>query len=500
MEQTTERERFQSTINMIDKFYLAVNEAINPMIALLDFNVEGEMSFEVFLNSCLATFKRLPVLKSVIRGKEGWFQRLWWEEVDTDGSELVEYLDYYEDGRLSPEDTAALHAEAYQKYSNTKWDVRDEPPIKIKLVRKGEASWSMFYMIHHAVTDAHGANGFLQLLAENYMLLDLGQSPRQDPLEQVRNIHKRLILKTSPWQLLKTLLFYLRYERLNRPRAMTPLLTEWKQREGIVRALDLVVNESLARKVLERIRDLGLSFNEAMILACARNVYQWIRSQGRQAQKISIAVPVNMRSYLNLDASKSVSNCSVTMNINLRASLFAKTDQLIESISFQNQGMKRLRLPLIGILQTALFCWLPLRLLKGLMARSIASGTADRHTPTIVFSNVGAISSDQEGNPVLVPVGTKGVVTSVRYSNPIAYPVAASILAITYGGSIQVSLSYLDPVLDRKSMEEFLTGFEKELFSILDEKALMKTPLPPFRESYGNLDPPRISASPGTRD
>jgi NRPS condensation-like uncharacterized protein len=412
-----------------------------------------------------------------------------WEEQDTDGAEQVEVLDLHQDGRNTAEQSEALYREAYERCSNTTWDIRNEAPIKMKLVRRGRDLWSLFFLIHHSVSDGHGTRAILEVFAENYTLLSLGQEPPAEPIPQARRSYLKFVLRTPPWKLLSTFFAYLRYERLNRPRATTPFLTEWKQRRGIVRAVELVLEKPLTRALTERVRALGISLNEAMILACARSLAGWIDGQGRQAGKISIAVPVNMRYYLNLGARQSVANCSVTMNINLGAALLRNVTRLIEAIRFQSLGLKRLRFPIVGILQTATLSWLPLKALKRLMAKSIESGLAARNAATLVYSNVGMIFVDEQGEPFLIPLGSGAVVESLRFSNPISYPVAAAMGTITYGGRILVSLSYLDPVLEKGAMREFLLGFQRELFSAMDEKALMSTDLPPFPKLLADLGP-----------
>ena len=478
---------FRHPLNMIDKFYMALHEIAHTMIILTDFEVRGELDWETYRAACLATFRRLPVLKSVIRGREGWFARMAWEEMDTDGSPFVECLDLYQDGGNPAERSEALYAEAYEKCSNATWDIRTEPPVKMKLVHRGPDLWSLFFLVHHSVSDGHGIRAILEVFAENYTLLSMGQQPPAEPIPQARRGYLKFVLRTPPWKLFRTFLAYCRYERMNRPRATTPFLTEWKERRGIVRALDLIVQKPLTRRITERVRELGISLNEAMILACVRSLNRWILSQGRQAGKISIAVPVNMRSYLKLNARESVANCSVTMNINLTASLLQNIGRLIDAIRFQSFGLKRLRFPIVGIIQTALLSWLPLRTLKRFMARSIESGLAARNAATLVYSNVGMVFVDEKGEPFLIPLGAKAVVESVRFSNPVAYPVAAAMGTITYGGKILVSLSYLHPVLERDAMEAFLLGFQSELFSVLDEKALMKAELPPFPSLVAEL-------------
>lgn len=491
----TEKEqpkRFRHPINMIDKFYLAVHEISHTMIFLADFEVRGEVTSETFREACLILFKQLPVLRSVIRGKEGWFRRLWWEELETDGAELIEYLDFFQDGSRSEEEADALYKEAYVTFSNTTWDIRKEPPIKIKLARRGRDHWSLFFLIHHSVSDGHGTRGILQIFGMNYTLLAAGKRPSEDPIPQARRSYFKFVLRTPPWRLLSTFFAYMRYEWQNHPRATTPFLLEWKQKQGTIRAVDLILHQSVTRKLVERVRELGITLNEAMILACTRNVAKWIHRQGRKPEKISIAVPVNMRHYLNLDATESVANCTVTMNINLRASLVKNIAKMIKTIRFQSFGLKRLRFPIVGIFQTAMMSWIPSGFLKKMMARAIETGTAARNTATLVYSNIGNLFVDDKGESFLIPLGDKAVVEWLRFSNPIAYPVAAAMATLTYGGKILISLSYLDPVLEKRTMEEFLTGFQEELFSVMDEKELMDKPLPPFKQIIGKVEAEEI--------
>ncbi len=450
------------------------------MIYLADFQVSGELSFDYFREAYLATLEQLPVLKSVIRGTGGWFTRLWWEEIDRDYSDTLEFIDLYQDGAIPAEEAHRRYEELFRRCSNTRWDIRTENPIHAKLVRRGKESWSILLLIHHAVADGHGTRAILEVLATNYSLVACGKQPSRLPIPQKRRSYLKFVLRTNPLKMVITFFYYLRYELMNRPRAITPFLTEWKQREGIIRSVDFVLNQSITQKLIERCRALGITINEAMILACARCVDRWIRSRGRTPGKISIAVPVNMRPYLGLDAKESVANCSVTMNINLRAALLSNAHKLIESIRFQSKGLKKLRFPIVGILQAACLSWFPLRVLKNLMKRSIESGVAARNTATIVYSNVGMIFVDEKGEPFLVPFGPAARVTGLRFSNPISYPVAAAMATVTYGGKILFSLSYLDPVLERPVVEELASHYKKELFAVMDEKALMRTALPPF--------------------
>jgi NRPS condensation-like uncharacterized protein len=474
------RPRFRQPINLIDKFYIALHEVSQTMIYLADFHVSGELSFEHFKEAYLATLDQLPVLKSVIRGKGGWFSRLWWEEVEKDYSDTVELVDLYQDGRIAEEEAGRLYEELFRRCSNTRWDIRTENPIRAKLVRRGKETWSIFFLIHHAVADGHGTKAILEVFAANYSLVAGGETPSRTPIPQKRRSYLKFILGTNPLKMILTFFYYIRYELMNRPRASTPFLTEWKQREGVIRSVDFVLNRTVTRKLVERCRMLGITLNEAMILACARCVDRWVRSRGRTPGKISIAVPVNMRPYLGLSARESVANCSVTMNINIRASLLGDAARLIETIRFQSRGLKKLRFPLVGIVQAAFLSWFPLRVLERLMRQSIESGVAARNTATIVYSNVGMIFVDERGEPFLIPLGPSARVTGLRFSNPISYPVAAAMATVTYGGKVLFSLSYLDPVLERPLMEALAGEYKRELFAVMDEKALASAELAPF--------------------
>jgi NRPS condensation-like uncharacterized protein len=480
MEDTTPIGRFRQPINLIDKFYFALHEISQTMIFLADFHVRGELSFEHFRKAYLATLDQLPVLKSVIRGNEGWFSRLWWEEVDRDYSDTAEYIDLHRDGEVSPEESPRLYEDIFTRCSNTLWDIRQENPIHVKLIRRGKDLWSIFFLIHHAVADGHGTRAILEVLCHNYSLISHGETPSSDPIPQARRSYAKFILGTNPLKLITTFFYYMRYEFMNRPRATTPFLTEWNQRKGTIRSVELILNRPTTQKIVERCRSLQITLNEAMILACARCVDRWIRTHERTPGKISIAVPVNMRPYLKIEAHASVANCSVTMNINLRGSLIANAVSLIKAIRFQSYGLKKLRFPIIGIIQTALFSWLPVRVLKRMMTHAIETGTAARNTATIVYSNVGIVYMDEKGEPFLIPVGSRAKVESLRFSNPIAYPIAAAMATITYGGKILVSLSYLEPVLERQAMETLAREYQQELFAVMDERTLMKEGLPPF--------------------
>jgi len=95
---------------------------------------------------------------------------------------------------------------------------------------------------------------------------------------------------------------------------------------------------------------------------------------------------------------------------------------------------------------------------------------------------------DEKGEPFFIILGKDGVVDRLRFSNPLAYPVAASLATITIGGHILVSLSYLDPVLDREAMKGFLERFRSELYAVMDEGDLMTERLPPFSETLERIE------------
>ena len=485
-----DRERFQQHIGLGDKFYLAMHEVVQTMIYLVDLRLQGNISLEVHQAACQALINRLPILKSVITGGGGVFGRFRWEELDMDASDLLEHIDYYQDGQISEEESNTLYRQAYDKYSNTKWDIRKEPPFKVKIIRRGKELWNLFFLIHHSLSDAFGTVAILEVYAESYNLIAAGREVPKDRIPQVKRSMLKFFLSTPPWKLLVTLWGYLKYELMNRPRENTLFLTDWKQRTGTIRAIHLTFDKDLTQKLIDRVRKIGISMNEAMILACGRNVLRWIRSQGRDAGKISISVPVNLRSYLKLRPRESVGNCSVAMNINLRASLMENAEKLVQAIRFQSHGLKRLRFPLIGIILTGLFAWVPFRLLKKMLARSIETGQAARTTATIVYSNVGRIFIDEQGRSFPVPLGKEAVVDGFRVSNPIAYPVASSMHTVTYNRMKRFSLSYLDPVLKKEDMEAFLRGFRDELFAVMDEKLLTADSLPPFSKELQELDDP----------
>jgi len=488
MQTGTGRTPFRQRISLGDKFYMALHEVAHTMIFLADFQVKGRLSVEHHRQASLATYRRLPILKSVVRGKPGWFERFHWEELDADGSDLWEFVDCTGGGQFSPGEAAQRYRQVFQDCSNASWDIKREPPMKVKLVRRGEDRWDLFFLIHHAVADAHGTQAIVEVFAENYTLLSQGRTPPAEPIPQVKRSMLKFLFSTPPWKLLATLWTYLRYEWMNRPRANTPFLADWKQREGIIRAVDLILGKPITLQIIDRVRKLGISLNEAMLLACARALDGHIRGQGRRPGKISISVPVNLRPYLKLGYRETVGNCSVAMNINLRASLMGDAARLMERMRFQSRALKKRRLPLIGILQAGLVSWLPIRLLKKMFARSIESGQAMRSTPTLVYSNIGMLFVDEKGEPFLIPVGREAAVEMLRFSNPIAYPVAASMATITYGGRILVSLSYLEPVQEQAAMTAFLERFRGELFAVMDETGLAADRLPPFSETLARTE------------
>ena len=155
---------------------------------------------------------------------------------------------------------------------------------------------------------------------------------------------------------------------------------------------------------------------------------------------------------------------------------------------FQSRALKKQRLPLVGVLRAALISWLPFRILKKMFAQAIESGQAARSTATMVYSNIGMMFVDKKGEPFFIILGKDGVVDRLRFSNPIAYPVAASLATITIGGHILISLSYLDPVLDREAMIGMLKRFQSELYAVMDEEVLMTEPLPPFSETLERIE------------
>jgi NRPS condensation-like uncharacterized protein len=217
-------------------------------------------------------------------------------------------------------------------------------------------------------------------------------------------------------------------------------------------------------------------------------VYKHICSQGRVPGKISISVPVDLRPYLKLGYRESMANCSVAMNINFNASLLDHADQLIQSLRFQSRALKKHRLPLIGILQAGLISWLPVRIMKKMFVRAIESGQVARSTATIVYTNVGMVFTDEKGEPFLIPIGPEAAVQMLRVSMPIAYPVASSMGTVTYGGRILVTLSYLDPVLNKDIMKGFMERFRSELFAVMDETVLTADRLPPFSETLKQIE------------
>jgi len=479
---------FRQRISLGDKFYMALHEVTHTMINLTDFRVKGRLSIEQHRAAALATYRRFPILKSVVRGRQGWFERFHWEETDTDGSELWEFIDCYRDGEVPPEESARLYRKAFETCSNAAWDIKQEPPMKTKLVRRGEDLWSLFFLIHHAVADAYGITAIIEVFAENYTLLSQGKTPPTEPIPQVKRSMFKFFLGTPPWKFPGTLWAYLRYEWMNRPRVNTPFLVDWKQRDGTIRAVDLILRKPITLQLMQRVRKLGISLNEAMVLACARSLYKHFRDQGRSPGKISISVPVNLRPYLKLGYRESMGNCSVAMNINLRASLLDNAVKLIRALRFQSRALKKHRLPLIGILQAGMISWLPTRILKKMFARAIESGQAARSTATMVYSNVGMIFVDEKGEPFLLPLGREAAVEMLRFSNPIAYPVASSMGTITYGGNILVSLSYLEPALGQETMKDLLKRFRSELFAVMDEGDLMTDRLPPFSETLRQIE------------
>ena len=71
MTQGTTRQPFRQKISLGDKFYMALHQVAQTMIFLTDFQVKGDLSVEDHRTACLATYERLPILKSVVRRKEG---------------------------------------------------------------------------------------------------------------------------------------------------------------------------------------------------------------------------------------------------------------------------------------------------------------------------------------------------------------------------------------------------------------------------------------------
>ena len=474
--------KYKQRINLADKFYISLQEVNPTMTAIFDWHVHGEVCPETFRAAWMTTLQRVPPLRSVLRGKEGLLGRLWWEEQDIDGEELFEYLDFFQEGKLTPEQTEALYREMREACSRTSWNVRKDPPVRAKLVRKGQDLWGILLVGNHAMLDGQAGMAIFQLLADNYRLIAQGPPPPEEPIPQANRSLLRFLLKTSPWKLLSTLFAYFRYEWMNRPRANTPFVVNWKERLGIVRDVELVLPEAVTEKISARVRDLGVTLNEAMILACVRNVYRWLGKRGHRPEKISIAMPVNLRGFVGLQPIESMANYGFTMNINIPGSIVEKASRLVKAVRFQSHCLKRLRFSHIWILQTALYAWLPLRILKRIMQRSIDSGMAVRSTPTLVLANIGKLFLDEKGKPSRIAIGSNAFVEGLRISSPVAYPMPASMVTMAHAGKIQISLSYLDPALEKAEMEEFLQGFRRELFCVMDEEVLMKESLAPFSE------------------
>jgi NRPS condensation-like uncharacterized protein len=404
-------------LNFIDEIFALSETAAEPWSVHLEARVGGRLDEEQLGSAIRSALESHPLARARLVEQE---ERLEW------------YVD--PEPTLEALSTCRAHNQTQLDASRSEFlsevvPLVTSPPLRARLVRAGEGDHLMLN-VNHAVCDGLGALRLIQSIARTYGGLS-------DPVFEGDRLGEwRLQSIATPADVGPARVALVGLERFRE--ALTPadrIAPDGSaKRSGYgvqVRALELT---PIVQSEIRRATDA--SVNDVLVAALHRAVGRWNATHDVDSDRLSVAVPINVRGPHQQPTL--VGNFAMSDTVSTRASDRADAKATLQVVRRQTKRFKETGAPFVDLVSRSAGwpSWLARRM-PWMFGGSGVDGPGD----CAVLSNLG------RGDHALESFGADLPITGLWFSPPVAFPIGVGLGVVSRGDSLQLTLRYRWPRL-----------------------------------------------------
>jgi len=452
MQRKTEGSASSIPLNCVDKSLLALDSANEPMLFRLILNLKGEIDSGRLNQAILSARQAHPVVRTMLRSRNWRLSR----EIQEDSGK----------GVLSVADQAELQNTSHENYLsswiNQPFNIKEEFPVRVLLLRKDERESSLIFTFHHSVADGLGALLFMRKVIESYNGESSGNSKSLGDTyinrkgdELLEFAHSQRSKVGHYYRKMISSLFYRFVVAAFLPptRVFHDKRGQW---EGIHFRSENITSPEF-EKIQSKSKSVGVTLNDIFLAACFRTVEKWNRLHGKISRRIRIMVPVNIAPETSQGM---VSNQVSFVSLSTKPEDRTDPAELLIRVS-RNMAHMRKNGIAFSMVYFLYFCSrFPLAVMKAIARFFMITRT---YVDTTVLSNLGVIWSAASGVEREETKMGGAEITTVECVVPAVTPMGMSICVNTYNENLNVCLIYRTSFFSDEKAQQFLDLYVEEI-------------------------------------
>jgi len=350
------------------------------------------------------------------------------------------------------------------QWINQPLEPEDSTPVRVLLLRHTLDECILVFTFHHSAADGLRAVRFIKEVVDTYGGEGTAELPHE---EDTCSCHRREeVLSLMETTRRRTKHFYLNLLRNLYDRFIVLPLSpparlvhdRFERPSGEISFVCRRLNPSQLNRLTSGARESGATPNDVLLAGCFRTVEKWNQLHGRTCNKISVMMPVDVgrRSSMNV----------ISNQVSFISPFTTRKDRADPASLLQKTARARANLlkngSLVSIIYFTYFIsFLPLPLLRAVARLFLLTGV---HVDSILLTNLGSIWSRPETDGARASLG-KAAISEVSCIAPVITPFRMSLLASTYNGALNISLSYRTCLVSGGKARAFLDMYFGELLS-----------------------------------
>jgi NRPS condensation-like uncharacterized protein len=440
-------------MNCIDMTWLALDSINERIVFHAILAIEGEVDPGKLNDAILATVKRHPALRTVLRRKVLRHYREYRNEIDP---HILEVRDLTGSGG-EPE-----HQRFIADWVNRPLDPKKGLPFRFLLLKRGPGLYWLACTFHHSATDALRALRFANEMIREYnrgggiepppvgtMLEDSVASHRTDELLPLIQRPKSKVRWYYPR--IASSLFHRFVVSAFSPPAR--IFHDRSGRSGEVSFIRTWIDSIELGEIDARSRVLGATVNDVLLAACFKTIEKWNDMHGRSSGKISIMVPVDVGRRMSQHiVSNQISYVSPATMPGERADHV----DLLKKVSKRTGCVIRNGNAFSIIYFTYLLSRLGFAVTKAVGTLLIVTRI---YVDTTLLTNVGRVRLGDGKEPMLGDAR----ITDIVGVTPVVTPWGMSLVTAVFNGRLQVCLTYRPTRFSDETARRFLDLYAEEI-------------------------------------
>ena len=414
-------------LGILDEAIIHLDSSSEPWSVHLEVQLRTRLDETRLRRAVKTALERHPRARARVTPTSGWRRRDEWRAGSTTDRDPFDVLHCDEDQAV---------AAAREELQSRPIALETSPPLRLRLVRHPGGDLIMLNL-HHAAGDGMAALVLLQSVARAYA----GRP------EEVPDAFSDPVVNALPIGRRRSVLGELGQGLL----PSTHIVPDGG-REAPGYAFHLLEFDAARTRALrERARD-GVTVNDLLVTALHLTVERWNAAHGKQAGRISVLVPVNLRSRRQWR--QGFTNRTFMVPVATLGRDRRLPGATVDAVRRRTRTIKEQQTPaaVVRFLQR-------LQSLPRAARRRIARRVADeRLMPTTLLSNLGPVEHDLDFGP------GAGCPTDVWFSPPARMPLGLAIGALTADERLHLAFRVRHPLLG----PEALAGFAATYESVLD--------------------------------